>query len=217
MKKTFSIILAIILTLSLFTGCNNTDKDSVTEVTDENVKELFLPSLEVFVGFAGSGLYEVERNEDGTVKTFGVNDNGDTIYKVIGYDDPDKIESDYRQYVSEEAEKNYIGPFSAKDSFIKDGEDLYVTDGACGAFGYDKNSIKLKKYENGKYYISVDWYASDSYEPRYAGHQWFTVSIKNGNLYIEDMEYVALSDDDQIPPLEEIDWVSTFGKFNNFG
>ena len=214
MKRTFSIILAIILTLSLFTGCNNTGKDPVTEVTDENVKELFLPSLEVYVLYKGSAFYEVEKNENGTVKTFGVNDNGDTIYKVIGYDDPDKIESDYRQYVSEEAEKNYIGPFSAKDSFIKDGEDLYVTDGACGSSGYDKNSIKLEKYEDGKYYISVDEYAYDGYEPRCSSHMLFTVLIKNGTLYIEEAEKF-LKKDFEAPSLEETDLISTFDKFSN--
>lgn len=173
MKKISVLILALLLSLSLFAGCKT------TEVTEENVAELFKPSLECYLYFEGTALAELERDDNGNLVYY--QDEGEMEQcRVVNYDDAEDLFSDMEKYMTEKIRKTV-----AYDRMFKsDGSDLYVTLFGAGGFSYDLNSIKLLKYEDGKYYITVDALSSgDSLYP-----ELFVTTLKDGILRIEEVE-----------------------------
>ena len=204
MKRTFSVILAIILTLSLFTGCNNTGKDPVTEVTDENVKELFIPSLEAYVLYMGSAFYDVDRDGNGKAINYYLSEKFDVdvaeSYKIVSDITVEEIENKMKTYMDTTKVSDIgirLSEFG-KEWFAEVDNELYVGLACCGmaVSYYDENSIELYKKEDNKYYISVDEYGiypiTDENHNEgdfvYSRSVIFTTTLKDGVLYINDID-----------------------------
>lgn len=173
MKKISALILALLLSLSLFAGCKK------TEVTEENVAELFMPSLECYFYFEGTALAELERDGNGNLVYY--QDEGEMEQcRVVNYDNAEDLFSDMEKYMTEKVRKTV----AFDRMFESDGRDLYITLFGAGGNSCDLNSIKLLKYEDGKYYITVDIINSgDCIYPTL-----FVTALKDGILRIEEVE-----------------------------
>lgn len=187
MKKALSLALSLLFILTLVAGCGS----KTNNVTAENVKDLFLPTLKCYAYYDGSGLYTVEKNTDGTLKQYGEDEAGNPFFKVVGFDSYEKLVAEYEKYVSKDL-KNINAPI--EKSFKKTDDGLLVARYDGGAVGYNPDSIKLEKEENGKYYISTDKYGiSNDGNDNYVGTEVFTATYQDGILCIESSE--TLTDD----------------------
>ena len=148
-KRYLSVILALLFVLVLFAGCGK------SEVTEANVKELFMPTIECYEYYNGSAVYELERDENGQLISYGETEGHMPLYKVVGFDSYDQILAEYRKYISEELKP---ASFPDERTFRKTKDGLLVARNDGGLIPFDPESIKLEKEENGKYYISVDEY-----------------------------------------------------------
>ena len=179
-KRYLSVILALLFVLVLFAGCGK------SEVTEANVKELFMPTVECFEYYNGSALYELERDENGQLISYGETEGYMPIYKVVGFDSYDQIVAEYRKYISDDIDSVN---FPMKNSFRETDSGLLVARYDGGSISFDPESIKLEKEENGKYYISVDEYESaDADNFSYVDSRLFTATYKDGILYCEKAE-----------------------------
>ena len=148
-KRYLSVILALLFVLVLFAGCGK------SEVTEANVKELFMPTVECYWYYDGSALYELERDENGQLISYGETEGYMPLYKVVGFDSYEQIVAEYRKYISDDIDSVN---FPMKNSFRETDSGLLVARYDGGSISFDPESIKLEKEENGKYYISVDEY-----------------------------------------------------------
>lgn len=203
MKKTIALLIAIILSFSLLMACNKEEQNIPKEneeklsVTEENVAELFKPSLEAYLYLSGSTFYELERDENGNIISYLDSNIKDHFKYPIS--DCFKIASD----ITVEEIKNKVYTYTYKPLypehldryFVEENGDLYVGIGDfnIGEDLFDLNSIELYKNEGDKYYITVDVYfkyteGKDEYSFVGGNFPWvFTTTLKNGILYIEDV------------------------------
>ena len=204
-KRYLSVILALFFVLVLFAGCGK------SEVTEANVKELFMPTVECFEYYNGSALYELERDENGQLISYGETEGHMPLYKVVGFDSYDQILAEYRKYISEELKP---ASFPDERTFRKTKDGLLVARNDGGLIPFDPESIKLEKEENGKYYISVDEYEpsnTDNFD--YVDTLLVTATYKDGILYCEKAErcYDEKKKDVLVRPENEL--LSTYQKF----
>ena len=204
-KKSVSVVLTLLFVLVLFAGCGK------SEVTEANVKELFMPTVECFEYYNGSALYELERDENGQLISYGETEGYMPIYKVVGFDSYDQIVAEYRKYISDDIDSVN---FPMKNSFRESDSGLLVARYDGGSISFDPESIKLEKEENGKYYISVDEYEpsnTDNFD--YVDTLLVTATYKDGILYCEKAErcYDEKKKDVLVRPENEL--LSTYQKF----
>lgn len=180
MKRKLSGIISLFLMLVILSGCNS------SKVTADNVSELFLPTLKCYAYYDGSGLYTIEKNEDGTPKSYGEDENGNSLFKVVGFDSYEQLVSEYGKYIS----KDFVNASAPNEtSFKKTDDGLLVAKYDGGSVSYDPKSVKLEKEENGKYYISVDSYSpAEDKKDVYTSTETFTATYKDGILCIEKAE-----------------------------
>ena len=180
MKRKLSGIISLFLMLVILSGCNS------SKVTADNVSELFLPTLKCYAYYDGSGLYTIEKNEDGTPKSYGEDENGNSLFKVVGFDSYEQLVSEYGKYIS----KDFVNATAPNEaSFKKTDDGLLVAKYDGGSVSYDPKSVKLEKEENGKYYISVDSYSpAEDKKDVYTSTETFTATYKDGILCIEKAE-----------------------------
>lgn len=177
MKKRFlvltalALICAMILSLSACTeqpktsepGTNepqtsaDTTGDKVDGVTQENVAELFLPSLEAYIYYMGSGFYTVEKDSNGIARQYSIEFGNieDNAYKVVEYDEFKPIADQMKKYMSE----NVYLDIMLFDGNYKETEDGLFISTTLSNLGdvYDITSIRLiGQNEDGEYLISVD-------------------------------------------------------------
>ena len=69
MKKRTLSVISLLFALILLAGCGK------SKVTEENVKELFTPTLEADAYMYGSAFYSVEKDEKGYPKLYKVTDD----------------------------------------------------------------------------------------------------------------------------------------------
>ena len=217
MKKIISFLLVAVFSFALFSACG---EQKVTKVTDENVAELFRPSLEAWQLFAGSAFYDIEKDENGDPVVYMYSDDTFTgeSYKIITDITPEEIYAKKLEYCNTGTDEE-----RAKSSFLscfyeKDGE-LYVK----GAFSgmapiYDLNSIELYNTEDDKYYILVDSY-SNGINSGYSSSNIFVTTLKeNGILFIEDALFtgdgVIEKDESEINEPDKRDYLGMFDKFS---
>ena len=181
MKKAISFALSLLFILTLFAGCGKEIK-----VADENVSDIFLPTLKCYAYHDGSGLYTIEKNEDGTPKSYGEDENANPLFKVVGFDSYEQLVSEYGKYIS----KDFVNATAPKEtSFKKTDDGLLVAKYDGGSVSYDPKSVKLEKEENGKYYISVDSYnPAEDKKDVYTSTETFTATYKDGILCIKKAE-----------------------------
>ena len=148
-KQSLSVISALLFVFVLLVGCGG------GKVPESNVKELFMPTVECFEYYNGSAVYELERDENGQLISYGETEDHMPLYKVVGFDSYDQIVAEYRKYISDDIDSVN---FPMKNSFRETDNGLLVTRYDGGSVSFDPESIKLEKEENGKYYISVDEY-----------------------------------------------------------
>ncbi len=217
MKKIISFLLIAVFSCAMFSACG---EQKVTEVTDENVAELFRPSFEAWQLFAGSAFYDIEKDENGDPVVYMYSDDTFTgeSYKIITDITPEEIYAKKLEYCNTGTDEE-----RAKSSFLscfyeKDGE-LYVK----GAFSgmapiYDLNSIELYNTEDDKYYILVDSY-SNGINSGYSSSNIFVTTLKeNGILFIEDALFtgdgVIEKDESEINEPDKRDYLGMFDKFS---
>ena len=216
MKKIISFLFIVIFLFTL-TACG---EQKVTEVTDENVAELFRPSLEAWQLFAGSAFYDIEKDENGdpVVYTYSDDTFAGESYKIITDITPEEIYSKKLEYCNTGTDEE-----RAKSSFLscfyeKDGE-LYVKGAFSGmASIYDLNSIELYNTEDDKYYILVDSY-SNGIDSGYSSSNIFVTTLKeNSILFIEDVLFtgdgVIEKDESEINEPDKRDYLGMFDKFS---
>ncbi len=188
MKKIISFLFIVIFLFTL-TACG---EQKVTEVTDENVAELFKPSLEAYVCYNGSGVLEFEKGEDGNAVEYDYEDGAGIAFKVTENLTVQEVEDRLHSYVYD-PELGFFESFY----FEKDG-DLYLGLAAYGTglTNYDLNSIELYGTEDGKYYITVDTYGDypvtdENHEMGdivYIQSEVFITTLNDGILYIEGLD-----------------------------
>lgn len=177
MKKRFlvltalALICAMILPLSACTEQPNTSEpgtnepqtsvdttgDKVDKVTQENVAEVFMPSLEAYVYYMGSGFYTVEKDSNGIARQYSIEFGNieDNAYKVVEYDEFKPIADQMKKYMSE----NVYLDIMLFDGNYKETEDgLFISTTLSNLSDvYDITSIMLiGQNEDGEYLISVD-------------------------------------------------------------
>lgn len=198
MKK---LLCLIVVSFFLLTGCGTVAEDADElekdfeneEVVEEkvgddklnenNVRELFEPTLKaVFLGM-GSNFYDVEKDENGNGILY---DDGYLITTETTYE---KILEEYRRY-------SLYGVFAHEWEFTEDGENLFVDNlweyashvGVC-----DLNSIELYQIYDDKYYVCVDVYTSDGKDLTYNGTTEYTVVFGDGLLRIIDVYHYVFT------------------------
>lgn len=211
MKKVLALFLVAVMALGIFAGCGNIENNppknedidaentgNDVTVTEQNVSELFKPSLEAYVFLSGSAFYDVEKDADGKIVDYIGTDIEKLFdcpltacFKITGGLTAEEIKSKVASYTYEPLYPEHLDRYFAE----KDGS-LYV---GVGDFKYgntlfDENSIRLLKSEGGKYYITVDKYyayqnGKDDYTVVGGTNPWvFTTAYKDGKLYIESVD-----------------------------
>ena len=194
----------------------DTSGDKVDKVTQENVAELFLPSLECYVSYMGSAFYTVERDENGILKKYDIKDPYDGFdiqaYKVIEYDNFEPIKEQMRKYLSERV---YLSLLFERGVYIEQDGDLFIEDTNINVDEYyDITSIKLLESDGDKYKISVyEGFTGAGDEIRYVYENVFTTVLKDGALVIESIETNNANDFDK----ESVDckWIGVL--YNLYG
>lgn len=202
MKKIISFLLVAVFSFAMFSAC------TPSEVTDENVSDLFKPSLEAYVYYLGSAFYDVEKDGNGNPITYeDFNVNSVNTYKIDGNIGVNDITDNLRSYVSED-----LVWFDS--SFIDETDNgTYVGIAAGGSTFFDVNSIRLERKENGKYYIAVDEFIEGIDDLDYFRTNIFMTSLRNGFLYIEEVSYET-----SVAPVNDADqrhYITQFGKFSS--
>ena len=145
-----------------------------------------MPTIECYEYYNGSAVYELERDENGQLISYGETEGYMPLYKVVGFDSYEQIVAEYRKYISDDIDSVN---FPMKNSFRETDSGLLVARYDGGSISFDPESIKLEKEENGKYYISVDEYESaDADNFSYVDSRLFTATYKDGILYCEKAE-----------------------------
>ena len=214
MKKSLSLALSLLFIFTLLAGCRKSVK-----VTEENVKELFTPTLEADAYMYGSAFYSVEKDEKGYPELYKVTDDF-SGYKITEKTTVDEIFEKVAKY-----EKRNSGlTESEKEAFLEKDGTLYVDIiGVYGGFEaiYDLNSIRLEKTDGDNYYISVDVYAypdlaakinpKKSDTPDFYAKETYTVKEVDGVLQIQDSEL-----DNNAAPINDpinCEFIGGFDKF----
>ena len=187
----------------------NVERPVIGEVTQENVTEAFLPSLECYVYYLGSYLYDIEYGEDGRPLYY-----DDMYMHVLDYNDFESLRADMSKYVS---------------------DDLIYTDGVKEVDGklfvqypqrgtnwvFDITSIELLESDGDNYKIGVDYaYSefntdidSDTIIDIYKSS--FNATLKDGVLVIESFEEGDLYTVEEIKsdtPAEDRRWIGELDK-----
>ncbi len=214
MKKVISVALSLLFILTLFAGCGKEVK-----VTEENVKELFIPTLEAGFYIYGSAFYNVEKNEKGQPVTYSDIDGTENSYcKIKEKTTIDELIKQIKKYDT----SFYDG--SMKESVIEKDGSLYVS--PLGLFGgyepiYDLNSIKLEKTEGDIYYITVDEYAYPDTEadpsaipgvPNFVSKITYKVKSVDGILQTQDAEY-WLKESSPVNKVDDCEFIGMYDKF----
>lgn len=198
MKKEFLmlVVLSLVCTMIVSLGACTGPNQPNTEVTQENVADMFMPSLEAYVYYMGSAFYTVEKDENGETKEYHVERESDgsimTQYKVMEYNDFEPIVEQMRKYMSEDVCQDVLSGIYEQ----RDGE-LYIEDifSIIGnRYSYDVASIELLESDGDNYKIGVDTCYSefntdtnsttiiDIYKSS------FNATLKDGVLVIESFE-----------------------------
>lgn len=180
----------------------------IDEVTQENVSEVFMPSLECYVCYLGSYLYEVEKDEDGELVSYGM-----SWHKVLGYNDFESLRADMSKYLSDSVidEVVSIGAYRELDGY------LFIQDPQRGGNGpFDITSIKLLDSGGDTYTISVDqgWFQGGD-AILYIDRIIFTTTLKDGVLFIESVEKGPDYTADELraaTPAEDRLWIGEYYK-----
>ena len=210
MKKVVSLALSLLFILTLFAGCG--DKIVLTE---DNVKELFTPTLEAELYRYGSAFYSVEKNEKGQPISYSDIDGTGTLYCKIN-------EKMTVENLLEKVSK-YVTPYPIiKQAVVEINGSLYIDDEPRGYEGiYDFNSIKLEKTDGDTYYISVDEYAYPDTDadpsatpgvPNFRSKNIFTVKSVDGILQIQEKQQVY----DNVSPVNNLDDGEFIGALDKF-
>lgn len=213
MKKRFCLIFGLFFILLCFVGCGST-----TNVSEENVKELFLSSLKAICYAHGSDFYEIEKDANNNpVKYENIDDNGTIYYKTSNLT-KEQLISEIEKYTTLTSEQKE----QIENLTVEKNGDLYID--VLASYGgyesiFDINSISLTKHENDTYYISVDEYAypdaagdpnmADG-NPHYVHTVTFQTAEENNILKIEKFE---TNKDTQKNSLEKCEFIGSFDKF----
>lgn len=181
MKRIISATLAIIFVLSCLVGCGGDKK-----LTEENVKELFLPTFEAYTYLLGSYFYEIERNPDRSPVDY---PSDDTVYLSFF-----KVTTDItKEELIEKMNKYYAPGYKDNGTIITKDNDLYVANLDTNYIGmyFDLESIRLLGEDENGYYIAIDTYGTnwddESDQPiTYYSTQKFRVKYNDGILQIQD-------------------------------
>ena len=213
MKKSLSLALSLLFIFTLLAGCRKSVK-----VTEENVKELFTPTLEADAYMYGSAFYSVEKDET-SPKLYKVTDDF-SGYKITEKTTVDEIFEKVAKYEKRNSELTE----SEKTAFLEKDGTLYVD--IIGVYGgleaiYDLNSIRLEKIDGDNYYISVDVYAYPDSEgsinfvksdtPDFYAKETYTVKDVDGVLQIQDSEL-----DNDASPINDPTNCKFIGGFDKF-
>ena len=189
MKKIISFLLVAVFSFAMFSAC------TPSEVTDENVSDLFKPSLEAYVCYNGSGVLEFEKGEDGNAieyDNFIAGDGIRNLFKVVEDITVQEVKNRLDLYVYD-TELGFD-----EDLYLEQDGDLYLAFAAYGTSvtQYDLNSIDLYKTEEDRYYVTVDTYGiypvtdenHDEGDIVYIESKVFITTLNNGILYIEGVD-----------------------------
>lgn len=226
MKKVIAFVLSVLFSFTVFTACDgNNEKEQQAgikipeikkyeELTEENVTEALRDAVSCYALYAGSFFYEIEKDERGNPIEHGYNDNGDTLYRIVGVDN---------FYDVIEAMALFL--YNPLTAFEQDGipttidGELYVPSAARGSLCYDLNSIQLLEKNEEDYYppyiyeVSIDiWNAGGG--DGYYHSQVFLVNIYDGTPKICPMDEYFVKDKEDIPDISETYIISELEKFS---
>lgn len=191
-KTWFAAAAFLLISIMMFSlcACDKAPQTSETDkVTQENVAEVFMPSLEAYVYYTGSNFYTVEKNEDGSLKSHFVLRNKDEnieilSYKVVEYNEFAPVKEQMLKYMSEDVFQDLMGDCE----YVESEGSLYIVSPQRGTpYVYDITSIRLLDSDGDKYTIAVDLGSrADSIGDITEMYKTvFTTELKDGILVIE--------------------------------
>lgn len=189
----------------------DTSGDKVEEVTQENVAELFLPSLEAYVYYMGSGFYTVEKDSNGIATQYSMEFGNieDNAYKVVEYDEFKPIADQMKKYMSEHV---YLDLMLFDGNYKETEDGLFISTTLCNLGDvYDITSIRLiGQNEDGEYLISVDTgYNYDNSISNMDGLI-FETTLEDGVLVINSAKFNEDAQTDT--PAESRRWIGKLDK-----
>ena len=154
----------------------------VETVTPENVSEVFLPSLQCYVYYMGSYVYDIERDDILNPEEYTSN-----WYKVEGYSDFESMRDELRIFLSD----SIIDEIKMNGIYRELFGMLFINvEGSNDSDVYDVTSFELLESEGDTYVIAVDHgtqveFGDDIYT---IDRLIFTTTLKDGVLHIDSVE-----------------------------
>ena len=172
-----SLLISFLFILLLFSGCNKEIK-----VTEENVKELALPTIESDFYLSNSYFYDIEKEANGTPVYYPTDSS--VLFKITTkttLDELNKSVAKYRKGMTASAVSEKDGALYAVDPIDSMVETML-----------DTNSIRLVKQDGDIYYIAVDQYMyidgkeNEDGSPNYINTITYKMKSVDGVLQIQE-------------------------------
>ncbi len=197
-----SLLISFLFILLLFSGCNKEIK-----VTEENVKEIALPTIESDFYLSNSYFYDIEKEANGTPVYYPTDSS--VLFKITTkttLDELNKSVAKYRKGVTASAVSEKDGALYAVDPIDSMVETML-----------DTNSIRLVKQDGDIYYIAVDQYMyidgkeNEDGSPNYINTITYKMKSVDGVLQIQEEPEVK-----EETPKNTAKDLSLIGSFDKF-